>query len=248
MTVPDRVLFNRSMTNSLQKVIKAIASATTETELRSIFMDTVGNYLEVQRWGIYLLDDRNRLASVNVRGVSDRFVSRYEKIGQKIDPLLNYVREYHTPVHEQLVFGQTGWKQSLLYQNCCVRENHEHIMTGPIVGNGNLIGTVHFARVEDTPAFDRQNLADLGAICLHISANLASIRAKSVLYDSSLAQYLTKRELQIAELVAQGLTNSQIGAQLWISQNTVKQALKRIFRKLEVSSRLEMVIKLRSIL
>jgi len=55
---------------------------------------------------------------------------------------------------------------------------------------------------------------------------------------------LGPREIQIAELVAQGLTNAQIGVTLWITENSVKQALKRMFRKLEVSSRVEMVAQL----
>ncbi|MGG6263682.1 response regulator transcription factor [Leptolyngbya sp. AN03gr2] len=55
---------------------------------------------------------------------------------------------------------------------------------------------------------------------------------------------LTPRERQIAELVAQGLTNAEIGAQLWITQNTVKQTLKRMFCKLNVSARAELVAKL----
>ncbi|MBE9167026.1 hypothetical protein IQ238_05570 [Pleurocapsales cyanobacterium LEGE 06147] len=61
------------MANSLQTVIEAIALAKNEAELRSHFMETVGNYLAVQRWGIYLLDRQNRLISVDVHGVSDRF-------------------------------------------------------------------------------------------------------------------------------------------------------------------------------
>ena len=55
---------------------------------------------------------------------------------------------------------------------------------------------------------------------------------------------LTPRELQIAELVALGRTNAEIGNELWITENSVKQALKRMFRKLEVSSRAEMVAQL----
>lgn len=58
---------------------------------------------------------------------------------------------------------------------------------------------------------------------------------------------LTDRELEIATLVAQGLTNAEIGAKLWITENSVKQALKRMFRKLEVSSRVEMVAMLKSV-
>jgi len=55
---------------------------------------------------------------------------------------------------------------------------------------------------------------------------------------------LTPRELQIAELVALGKTNAEIGAELWITENSVKQALKRMFRKLRVSSRAELVAQL----
>lgn len=55
---------------------------------------------------------------------------------------------------------------------------------------------------------------------------------------------LTPRELQIAELVAQGRTNSEIGRELWITENSVKQALKRMFRKLDVSSRTTMIAQL----
>jgi len=46
--------------------------------------------------------------------------------------------------------------------------------------------------------------------------------------------------LQIAEWFA-GRTNAEIGNELWITENSVKQALKRMFRKLEVASRAEMV-------
>ncbi|MGB3535323.1 MAG: helix-turn-helix transcriptional regulator [Microcoleaceae cyanobacterium] len=50
--------------------------------------------------------------------------------------------------------------------------------------------------------------------------------------------------MEIAEWVERGKTNAEVGAELWITENTVKQALKRIFRKLEVSSRTEMVTRL----
>lgn len=63
-------------------------------------------------------------------------------------------------------------------------------------------------------------------------------------FISKSAKKLTTRELQIASLVARGLTNAQIGQELWITQNSVKQALKRIFRKLDVTARAQMVARL----
>jgi DNA-binding CsgD family transcriptional regulator len=231
------------MTQSLHALFRAIATASDERELRLRYMDTVGETFGAQRWGIYLLDDQARLAGVDVYGVSDTFVERYEALGRAVDPVMRYVVEHHAPAHEQLMLTPEGWKQSELYRHCCSCYDHEHIMTGPIVGRGDLIGTVHFARGCGTPAFDAKDLANLSAVCAHLSATLAMLEAQPRL-NPLLATRLTKRELQIAQLVARGLTNAEIGAELWITQNSVKQALKRMFRKLEVSARAEMVAKL----
>lgn len=99
-----------------------------------------------------------------------------------------------------------------------------------------------------TPAFKAQDLANLGAVCLHLSARLAELRRQFPSIAKSPGQSLTPREIQIVNLVAKGLTNAEIGSELWITQNSVKQALKRIFRKLHVSSRVEMVMKVKDML
>jgi DNA-binding CsgD family transcriptional regulator len=52
---------------------------------------------------------------------------------------------------------------------------------------------------------------------------------------------LSPREREIANLVSQGLTNRKIAELTYVSENTVKQHLKRIFTKLEVNSRAELV-------
>ena len=233
------------MVNSLQPLFQAIATAPTAQAMRYRFMDGVSEYFGVQRWGVYLLDDEQHLASFDVVGVSDAFALRYEQIGREVDPVLQYVIENHAPAHEELVLPIGAWKFSELYQRCCAEYAHEHIMTGPIVGNGQLIGTIHFARVGDTPAFNSHDVVRLGAVCTHLSACLAGVRTQSA--PNFLAHSLTPREIQIAKLVAKGLTNAAIGLELWISQSAVKQALKRMFLKLEVSSRTEMVAKLRDL-
>ncbi len=52
---------------------------------------------------------------------------------------------------------------------------------------------------------------------------------------------LTPRELQVLELVSEGLANKAIAARLAISERTVKFHLGAIFEKLDVSSRTEAV-------
>jgi DNA-binding NarL/FixJ family response regulator len=51
---------------------------------------------------------------------------------------------------------------------------------------------------------------------------------------------LTERELQLAGLVADRKTNPEIAAELFPSQKTVETHLRNIFRKVDVSSRVEL--------
>jgi DNA-binding NarL/FixJ family response regulator len=53
---------------------------------------------------------------------------------------------------------------------------------------------------------------------------------------------LTKREEEVMRLVAQGLGNRDIGERMNVREHTVKNYLFRIFDKLEVSNRVELVL------
>src|SRR5215471_4273192 len=52
---------------------------------------------------------------------------------------------------------------------------------------------------------------------------------------------LTQRELDILRLVADGLSNQEIAARLFISLSTVKWYLKQIYSKLHVGSRTQAI-------
>jgi DNA-binding NarL/FixJ family response regulator len=58
--------------------------------------------------------------------------------------------------------------------------------------------------------------------------------------DGTGLESLTERELQVARLVVERKTNPEIAAELFLSQKTVETHLRNIFRKLDVSSRVEL--------
>ena len=55
------------------------------------------------------------------------------------------------------------------------------------------------------------------------------------------ANLLTDREVEVLRYLARGLTTSQTGAELFISENTVKTHIRHILDKLEVNNRAEAV-------
>ena len=56
------------------------------------------------------------------------------------------------------------------------------------------------------------------------------------------APRLTDRELEVLKLVAKGLNNRDIGTELFISENTVKNHVRNILEKLHLHSRMEAVV------
>jgi LuxR family maltose regulon positive regulatory protein len=60
-------------------------------------------------------------------------------------------------------------------------------------------------------------------------------------FAQSLADPLTERELEVLHLLADGLSNKEIGDRLVIAPSTVKQHLKNIYGKLDVHSRTQAV-------
>lgn len=62
------------------------------------------------------------------------------------------------------------------------------------------------------------------------------------IYERRKEERLTYRELDVLELICQGMSNQEVAQKLFLSEKTVKNHLTNIFRKLHVSDRTQAVL------
>jgi DNA-binding CsgD family transcriptional regulator len=115
------------------------------------------------------------------------------------------------------------------------------------------LGLAHARRAQDQPAIERFSEAIEGYQAVGAAADMARVRRRlrklgvrrrhwtrgqdrpTVGWES-----LTETERAVSELVAQGLSNREVAARMYVSIHTVAFYLRQIFRKLEIGSRVEL--------
>lgn len=117
-------------------------------------------------------------------------------------------------------------------------------VAAPVVARGRVAALVHLDRnldTQTTDAFDRDLLAafcqGVGLVLDHLFALGGEVGEVPRCLSDSWVTALTTREQEVLRLVAAGLTNSEIGRRLFVSDETVKTHLSRLMRKLGVSKR-----------
>ncbi len=145
-----------------------------------------------------------------------------------------------------------GVDPSMADQLDCVRrasENHPGLRTVVLADNteleavdaafaaGACVYCVKTAEQGDLASAIRQALEQSIYLATSISTKFApspkGIEPAGAVHD------LTHRELEILCLVAEGHSNSQLAAMLWVTEQTVKFHLSNIYRKLGVANRTE---------
>ena len=218
----------------MSEAIHAISGAYTQGQMADRLMWHTERLFGVQAVGLYFLDAGFRPVDVSLRGLPEGFLDDYESLGRGVDPVLQRIMDTHTAAHDALVLTDQAWHTAPLYQHVSHRYGLERIMTGPIVGQGRLVGTLNVARDDETAPFTARELMTFSALCAHTSARLGCLSVD----EEPLP--LTHRQRQVAELVARGHTNAAIARELWISENTVKMSLRRIYRSLSINCRAEL--------
>ena len=93
------------------------------------------------------------------------------------------------------------------------------------------------ARTELRAAHDTFSSIGAEAFAARARSELLATGERVLSRDADARQELSAQEARAARLAADGATNGEIAAQMYISANTVDYHLRKVFRKLEITSR-----------
>ena len=91
------------------------------------------------------------------------------------------------------------------------------------------------AQPEDLSAAVRQAFEH----SIYFAGTTPALQPAATVHSIDEASVLTRRELEILQLVAEGKSNAQVGRTLWVTEQTVKFHLSNVYRKLDVANRTE---------
>jgi DNA-binding CsgD family transcriptional regulator len=137
-----------------------------------------------------------------------------------------------------------------------LRPAHDIVATDAVLRTRASSAELHAAHFADRGLRERsiEHLREALASYNQLGAARDSARVRSLLRDLGVRvrhwtyeqrtlsgwQSLTATELQTSELVALGLTNREVAAEMFISSHTVAFHLRQVFRKLDIRSRVEL--------
>ena len=110
------------------------------------------------------------------------------------------------------------------------------------VDEGEVLASLVADLVKTTTDMDRELSSEyLKRLLMAMGYDSAAGAVSHADLEESLVEALTEREMKILELVAQGLSNEEMGERLYVSKHTVRSHLRNIHSKLGAKNRTEAV-------
>jgi DNA-binding CsgD family transcriptional regulator len=178
-------------------------------------------------------------------GASDGDYEEWDRDWRAVDRAFQAMLARATPVHVDQVYAPGELERLPIYAEYGRRIRARHFMAAPIYGSrGTLVGAMLCCRHLEDPPFDTRSIAVVSILSGFLSATIARVKETPFNEEIPLAGTLTRREAEIAVIASSGRSNIEIALELGIAPETVKQTLRRVYRKLGVRGRVEMTRRL----
>lgn len=191
--------------------------------------------------------EENNSAFINV---SDSAKQSYIDTFYEIDYVKNITSPSKTTVFRDTdEIEYTVRSKTKIYREFLSPNNMEFGCGIVFVKKGRILGVLNLFRNIGFCDFTDRELQILEVLKEHITNIIYSLKKNSLTVDGrknlnldNLASYdLSKREIEIIELMLEGLSNQEIGDTLVISISTVKKHVYNIFTKLGINSRMQLL-------
>jgi DNA-binding CsgD family transcriptional regulator len=222
----------------LQTFVLRARSAARVMDLVDAVMDCAPRIVGASVCGVFLQTPTG--FKVHQIGAPEAFVTQYIAFtAVSVDPVHSSLATRHGVVRSNELFDDAEWRRHPFYRDLGAPFRLGAYMAGELVDAYAPRGAIGVARPCGSGAFSLGDAQRLHTICLH--ASVAFTRLTREDRAISLAYALSPRQQQLVQLVANGLTNDQIGRACGITTHAVKKALERLFVRINVSSRAELI-------
>jgi hypothetical protein len=209
-------------TKFLVPLLQKLAGCRTAADVSGVAMDAAKVTFACRTGAALLLDEVLAPVERTYFGCREDDVEEYLEHWRPLDRVFPVVIARGVPMHNWQMYTEDEWHKDAGYNGYGRRLEIYHSMAAPIFGaHGRLTGVMNFCRRSDDRRFDETTLDMATAFSGFLSATLARVGGAAEIVDDHEPDGLAPRELQLA-------------------RETVKQTLRRVYRKLEVSGRAEM--------
>ena len=182
------------------------------------------------------IDGAPRVMVDNIPNVSDDYRLVYMREVWRLDPMLAALLQYYAPAGDDVM--EKGAMMELAERTGYTGASVHRLLL-PLVQLGPLLGVLRCGRLQPFTAEQRR---DLITVSTQVSVRLAQLRVTNRV-DPIVAK-LTPRQRDVVRLASRGHRNIAIGAELGLSENTVKKHLKDVFEIVDVGNRTELAARL----
>ena len=192
---------------------------------------------------------RDRTAGAGTSaGFAQPFFEHRQRYVRSLARLLGVMRRGR-PVIDDAVYGTRERQRLAIYREIFLPQNATSILAAAARCRGVETATLVFKRHGRSAQFRAADAARLEAMLPAVALADAGFRyafeARRAAVSRARAPFvkgLGAREAQVAQLASRGLRNVEIAAMLGTSAETVKNQLRRVFAKVQVSNRTELAM------
>ncbi len=234
----------------LSGLIYKINSIESDQEMRKVFLQCLYPFVPYNLATFYLADSTGNGKLCNPIGVNlseEELQSYFDYEGQDYRKWVFLATE-STVFKESEMYPEEKRNQTIIHQKLHIPKKIYYCLQLSLVYHSCFLGVVSLYRTKDEGDFLENEVFILNLIKDHLALRLyPNIHSKTSFSPKSpkITEYekkyeMTKKEIEVLELLLKGHTNDEISAFLYISPNTLRKHLTHIYKKIGISSRWEL--------